>query len=274
MQYEVITQNILSKEGRFKRYRDRVKQCKQNRTFRYNNRKFYPTIWWRMLEDKQQPDAKEQNNFRVEYGCRKIITERPNGYVTWIQKGTESVIPILKKVPNWKTLGHDDVHCFWFWKFTSICDRLVFELSWYLEVDIPKWMTDGNSTLIQKDLTKGTIHNNSRPITCLPMMWKILIEQNRELIYYSLVSHIRTVTGKTERMPLGNQRNKWFTLLWSMSSAGEQIRLRICRYVVKWQKKKVYDIVLWTWIINFITEAMKNSKVALTARKNLAKVKI
>ena len=57
------------------------------------------------------------------------------------------------------------------------------------ETDIPEWMTQGNMTLIKKDLKKGTTLNNYRPIMCLLVMWKILTAQIREEIYYSLISH-------------------------------------------------------------------------------------
>ena len=49
-------------------------------------------------------------------------------------------------------------------------------------------MTKGKTKLIQKDPSKGTAPNNYKPITCLPMMWKILTAQIREEIYYSLTS--------------------------------------------------------------------------------------
>ena len=49
-------------------------------------------------------------------------------------------------------------------------------------------MTKGKPTLIQKDPSKGTASNNYRPITCLPMTWKILTAQIREKIYFSLTS--------------------------------------------------------------------------------------
>ena len=49
-------------------------------------------------------------------------------------------------------------------------------------------MTKGKTTLIQKDPSKGTAPNTYRPITCLPMMWKILTAQIREKNYYSLTS--------------------------------------------------------------------------------------
>ena len=46
-------------------------------------------------------------------------------------------------------------------------------------------MTEGKTTLIQKDPLKGAAPNNQRPI---PMMWKVLTAQIREKIYYSLIS--------------------------------------------------------------------------------------
>ena len=49
-------------------------------------------------------------------------------------------------------------------------------------------MTEGKSTLIQNDPSKGTAPNNYRPITCLPMIWKVLTAQIREEIYYSVTS--------------------------------------------------------------------------------------
>ena len=45
-----------------------------------------------------------------------------------------------------------------------------------------------NDPMLQKGPNKGTDPNNYRPITCLPMMWKILPAQIREEIYYSLTS--------------------------------------------------------------------------------------
>ena len=54
------------------------------------------------------------------------------------------------------------------------------------EANIPEWMTKVKTTLIQKDPRKGTIPSNYRPITCLPIMWKILTAQIKEEIYYSV----------------------------------------------------------------------------------------
>ena len=102
---------------------------------------------------------------------------------------TDFLKTTLKKVSNWKTPGHDGIHGFWFKKFTSIYDRLALEMNKCLQTAyVPEWMTKGRNTLIQKDPNKGTVQNNYRPITCLPMMWKTLSVQIREGIYYSRTS--------------------------------------------------------------------------------------
>ena len=58
-----INQKILAKEGRLKRYRQRVKQYRQNRTFQNNERKFYQQLGGSDTKTYQQPDAKETERF-------------------------------------------------------------------------------------------------------------------------------------------------------------------------------------------------------------------
>ena len=54
------------------------------------------------------------------------------------------------------------------------------------EAHVPKWMTKGKTTLIQKDPLKGIAPKNCKPIICLAMIWKIFAAQIREEIDYSL----------------------------------------------------------------------------------------
>ena len=44
LQHEEINQNELAKEGKLKRYRQRVKQYRQNWIFQNNKRKFYQQL--------------------------------------------------------------------------------------------------------------------------------------------------------------------------------------------------------------------------------------
>ena len=51
---------------------------------------------------------------------------------------------------------------------------------------VPSWSTRGRTSLLQKDKIKGNVASNSRPITCLPLMWKLLTGVNADQIYAPL----------------------------------------------------------------------------------------
>ena len=63
IQLEEIYQKVLAKEGRLKRYLQRVKQYRQNRTFQNNERKFYQQLGGDDNKTYQQPNAKETERF-------------------------------------------------------------------------------------------------------------------------------------------------------------------------------------------------------------------
>ena len=60
LQLEEINQKVLTKDGRLKRYRQRVKQYRQNRTFQNKERKFYHQIG---EDDTKTSDASEAEQF-------------------------------------------------------------------------------------------------------------------------------------------------------------------------------------------------------------------
>ena len=160
VQLEELNQKVLAKEERLKRYRQRVKQYRQSRTFQNNERKFCQQLGGSDTKTYQQPDAKETERFWA-----KI----------WELKTT------LERISNWKAPGHDGIHGFWFKKLTSIHVTLALEINRCLQdTHVPEWMTKGKTTLIQKDPSKVTAPNNYRPITSLPMMWKIISAQIRK----------------------------------------------------------------------------------------------
>ena len=181
-----------------KRYRQRVKQYRKNRTFQNNERKFYQQLGGSNTKTYQQPDIKEildkiwqrkKHNENAEW--INNITRELEG----LKEGLKMEIHVdllkitLKRITNWKAPSHDGIHCFWLKKFTSIHGRLALEINRCLQcAQAPEWMTKGKTTLIQKEPSKGTATNNYRPITCQPMMWKILTAQIREKFNYSRTS--------------------------------------------------------------------------------------
>ena len=82
----------------------------------------------------------------------------------------------VKKIPNWKNPGTDGVQGYWLNKFTALHERIGKQMDNIISnaEDIPKWMTLGKTVLCQKDPSKGNDADNYRPISCLPLMWKLM----------------------------------------------------------------------------------------------------
>ena len=154
-----------------------------------------------------------------------------------------------KKILNWKTPGHDGLHGFRFKKFTSIPERQALKMNrCQQEAQEPDWITKGKTTLILKDPSKGTAPNNYRPITCLPMMWKILTAQIREEIYNSLTSR-----GLFPDKKKGCRKGSRGTaeLLYIVQHILNDSKNRRKNLAMAWiDYEKAYDMVLQSWIIN------------------------
>ena len=77
LQLDEINQKILAKEGRLKRYRQRVKQYRQNRPFQNIDRNFYQQLGGDDVKTYQQLDARDQKK------------KKHNGKAKWINKMTK-----------------------------------------------------------------------------------------------------------------------------------------------------------------------------------------
>ena len=51
---------------------------------------------------------------------------------------------------------------------------------------MPSWLTGGRTSLLQKDKSKDNAESNYSPITCLPLMWKLLTVVIADQIYAHL----------------------------------------------------------------------------------------
>jgi len=89
----------------------------------------------------------------------------------------EKVKKLCSKMPNWKAGGVQGV---WIKRLDKMLGRIVTQLNEILE---GTWMTYGRTVLCQKDIAKGNSVENFRPITCLPLMWKLLAGIVSEDIY-------------------------------------------------------------------------------------------
>ena len=154
------------------------------------------------------------------------------------------------------------------------------------DTQVPEWMTKGKTTLIQKDPCKGTVPSNYRPLTCLPVMWKILIAQKREKFYYSLTS--RGLFPDEEKGGCKGSRGT-AELLYIDQYILNESKTRRENLAMAWiDYKKAYDMVPQSWILhclkmykishevkNFIEQTMKTWRVDLKAGgRSIAETKI
>ena len=104
------------------------------------------------------------------------------------------------------------------------------------------------TTQIQKDPRKETAQKNYRPITCLPMMLKIITAQIREEIYFSITS-----CGLFPEEQKGCQKGSWGAgeLFYIDQHILNESKTRRKNPALAWiDYKKTYDKVPWSWIIN------------------------
>ena len=103
---------------------------------------------------------------------------------------TESSKKILGRMPNMKSMkspGPDLVQGIWLKNFSSLHERVRLQLKECLDSGfVPSWLTRGRTSLLQKDKSKGNVVSNYRPITCLPLMWKLLTDVIADQIYAHL----------------------------------------------------------------------------------------
>ena len=93
----------------------------------------------------------------------------------------------VSKIANWKADGPDLVQGYWFKKLPGSHVRLQLNLQDCVNLgNVPECIVKGRTALIQKDAVKGTQADNYRPITCLPIMWKLLTGIIREKLYQHL----------------------------------------------------------------------------------------
>ena len=66
------------------------------------------------------------------------------------------------------------------------------------KIPLPDWMTIGKTVLCQKDPAKGSAIDNYRPLSCLPLIWKLMTGMLAEKMY----SHLKAENDRIYLHPL------------------------------------------------------------------------
>ena len=136
-------------------------------------------IFWSGICDNEVHHQKEAE------WLKHLKEEKGEGRQVDIVITTGMALLQSKKIPNWKAPGPDGVQGYWIKKLTSLHERIAEQTNDMINngVQIPEWMTLGRTVLCQKDQRKGNAVDNYRPISCLPLMWKLITGIISERMY-------------------------------------------------------------------------------------------
>ena len=297
---EELKQRVLAKVAKLKRYNERIKQFKQNRMFNYDQRKLFAALNGENNNSNEIPDAIESQAFWKNIWSEEKYHNKNAEWLRILQEDanypkqdnlvitTDLVSQQAKRIPNWKAPGRDGVQGFWIKKLHSLHHRIAEQLDFILNSneELPDWMTYGRTVLCQKDSSKGNAVDNYRPISCLPLMWKLFTSIISEYLYKGLDEG--NVIPNEQKGCKRNSRGTKDQLLIDKAVL-KDCKRRSTNLAMAWiDYRKAYDMIPHSWIEkclemfgiaenakNLLVASMKKWKLELTSSgKSLGTVEI
>ena len=283
---EELKQRITAKAAKINRYEKRINQFRINRMFSSNQKRVFVELNGEVLKENTVPNADESRTFWSEIWDNPV---EHNDDAEWLREiETESkgvnkqddvkitaqdVRKQTGKIPNWKAAGPDGVQGYWLKNLSSLHDRIACQLNAVVESgDVPAWMTYGRTVLCVKDRSKGNAASNFRPISCLPLMWKLLTGMLSEQLY----KHVDT----NDMLPSEQKGCR-------KETRGTKDQLLIDRMVLKNCKrrhtnlamayvdyKKAYDMIPHSWILKSLQLVGAADNIVNVLEKSMTKWKV
>ena len=258
--HEELRQRVIAIAAKLQRYDSRDLQLRQNKLFQSNQKRLFEEIEGKARQEAVVPDAEESKEFwsgiwdvPVEHNKNAEWLKKLENHTRDVPKQLNVKLEInslkqkLKKMPNWKGPGPDGVQGYWLKNFTYLHERITFQLDECLQQgNVPDWMTTGRTLLCLKDPKQGSLVSNFRPMTCLPLMWKLLTGVLAEELYRHLdENQLLPVEQKGGRK--GSRGTKDQLLIDKMVI--KNCKRRLTGLGVAWvDYKKAYDMIPHSWI--------------------------
>ena len=168
---------------------------------------------------------------------------------------------------------------FWIKNLKGLHDRIGEQLYEIIKTGVvPTWMTTGRTILCVKDISKGNAADNYRPISCLPLMWKVLTGIAADHIYTCLegAKLFPDEQKGCKRKARGTKNH-----LLMDKTIIKNCKRRHTNLSIAWiDYRKAYDMVPHSWIIEclnmigvadnlkaLVVKSMPSWKTILTAGK-------
>ena len=285
---ETLRQRLKVLNNRLSRYTKREKQFQQNRDFFNKPSKMFDELRGNRITIENPPQEEEVTKFwRPLFETKKTFNQE----AMWLpeyKQTTNEIIPAsyttitvnevekaTSSFANWKSPGVDKLHNFWWKKLSCVHTTMATTIDNIMRnpETCPTWLTTGRTTLVAKK--KETQNpSNYRPITCLPIIYKI-----QTSIVTSRMNHHITANNIIPAQQKGNSCNTFGTIdqLLINKMIQEDARTKKKNLSTAWiDYKKAFDSVPHDWIVetlkihkfdkmttNFIEMTMKQWKTSL-----------
>ena len=199
----MLKNKIKASATKLQTFKDKTKQQRQNNLFNSKQSYLYKELNGSSSNGNPSPNADEAKNFWENIWGKEVIHENAE-WLEGMEKGfsedvekqhniqihISDIIRRIRQMNNWKAPGPDGVRGYWFKQLDCLHQPLVEAMQNCLDDgNVPEWMVQGRTVLIQKDPEKGTEASNYRPIACLPLMWKLLSGIFSEKVYNHLLDN-------------------------------------------------------------------------------------
>ncbi|CAH2105270.1 unnamed protein product [Euphydryas editha] len=144
-------------------------------------KEFWSQIWEQPAEHKENAEWIDEVSRTVENAPEMRFEHIP----------VETFKNILKRMHNWKAPGSDNLHAYWYKKFTRTHPHIHNHLNTFIQSPdtMPTFITQGITYMLPKDNHDTQNPAKYRPITCLQIFYKILTGCISELIYQHVAEH-------------------------------------------------------------------------------------
>lgn len=286
---ETLKQRLMALNNRLRRFIRRENQYHHNNTFQNNPGKFYDEIRNDKINIDEPPTENDINSFwkpifNNEQHYNKDtywLNDYKNAVGEKIQEAEyqevtkEEVKSATSKFQNWKSPGIDRLHNFWWCHLTNLHHKMADVLDHILNHpdQSPPWLTTGRTTLVpKKHETKNPA--NYRPITCLPIIYKILTN----IITNRMKHHINAnQIVPNEQKGCSNETYGTIDQLTINSMVMKDAKKNKRNVSTAWiDYKKAFDSIPHDWLIeslkihkfdhvtiNFFTNTIKNWRTSL-----------
>ena len=297
--HEEVQQRLVAIGAKLERYDNRTEQYRQNHLFQSNQKKLFDEFDG-VKGETVVPDAEESTRFWSNIWAKPVKHKKNPEWLRNVDEeltglGVQDIIHTevaklkkqVRKMPNWKSQGPDGVQGYWIKNLSNLHGNTALQLDRCLqENNAPSWMVTGKTLLCVKELEKVNAVANFRPITCLPLLWKLLTGILAEELYEHL-EQANILPWEQKGCRKGSRGTKDQLLIDKMIV--KNCKKRLTSLAVAWiDYRKAYDMVPHIWIekymntfgvavnvSSFISESMEHWNTEVNAgQSRLVNVKI